>query len=38
MRGSRPELASGLRVRRIEPILPVAVAMDAVLVAADLHR
>jgi SAM-dependent methyltransferase len=30
--------ASGLLVRRIEPILPVAVAMDAVLVAADLPR
>jgi len=39
-RGGLPSLiaASGLRVRRIEPILPVAVAMDAVLVAADLHR
>jgi len=30
--------ASGLRIRRIEPIRPVAVAVDAVLVAAGLPR
>jgi len=40
VRGGLPSLiaASGLRVRRVEPIRPVAVAHDAVLVAADRPR
>jgi ubiquinone/menaquinone biosynthesis C-methylase UbiE len=40
VRSGLPSLiaASGLRVRSIEPIHPVAVAVDAVLVAADLPR